>query len=345
MSIGKFNYLKLVQPAGTMYLGVLRAKDIDELSKINRLSENFKGGWSKDNIQREENKNRIKNIATFADSPNAIFPTPIILTGKSDYVEVEESENKSQGVMFFKEDAANNFSIIDGQHRLLGIKNSKAFNDIELPVVIFLDTEPYEDAMIFITINGNQVKVPQSIIYQLFDIMPNRSVEKTLHNLANNFNTDIDSPYYNRIKMLGIKLQNQDFAPISQSSFITPLKKMFSSHTGKFYDFFKDEKDDVIYKILFNYFSAVSKVFYNDWNDEKSMLPRAIGFKALIELLDRELFNEGLANNDLSMNFFEQKFRKISEGMNENEEGFSSEEIGSSYGGASRLYQIFTKYI
>lgn len=330
----KFRFLKLEQPAGTMYIGTLKADEIDSIATINRISEE---NYKEENIQRNENKKRIKEISRYAERPDAVFPTPIILSGKSSAIELD-SENKE---FTFKENARNSFSIIDGQHRLLGIKDSKAFATLELPVVIFLDTEPYEDAMIFITINGNQVKVPMSIIYQLFEIMPGRSIEKTCHTIAQAFNTDEKSPFYNRLKMLGTKTEIQDFAPLSQSSFITPIKVMLEKN-GKFETYFNAEQDNVIYKILFNYFTAVSKAFKEDWNNSESILPKAIGHKALIDLLDKKLYEQGQEEGKLTEEFFFNKLKKISDVI---DKPITSTEYGSSYGGAGKLYKTFINYL
>ncbi|MBM7687512.1 hypothetical protein BCR24_07720 [Enterococcus ureilyticus] len=336
----KSKFLEFQQPSGTMYMGVLRAAEIDALSKVNRLSEkdyDEKELRIDKKIQRDENIKRTNAISEYAETSDAIFPTPIILSGNSKLINIDSDS----GNMTFKKEAAKQFSIIDGQHRLLGIKKSKAFNTLNLPVVICLDTEPYQDAMIFITINGNQVKVPMSIIYQLFEIMPGRSVEKTCHTLAQSFSEDKASPFFNRIKMLGTKSEKQDFAPLTQSSFITPLLPCFKEK-GIFYEYYQQEKDPIIYKILLNYFSSVEKAFPEDWIDKNSLLPKAIGHKALVDLLQRDLFILGKEKGTLNSSFFDEMMQKIASGFDHK---ITSEYYGSSYGGASVLYKDFKKYL
>ncbi|WP_407371902.1 DGQHR domain-containing protein [Carnobacterium sp.] len=334
-----FNFLELQQPSGTMYMGILKAFEIEAISKVNRLSDEFQeeGIHHEKNVQRDENIRRVKAISKYAETPDAIFPTPIILSGSSDTISIDFEKK----IINFKESASKNFSIIDGQHRLSGIKESKIFENLNLPIVICLDTEPYQDAMIFITINGNQVKVPMSIIYQLFEIMPGRSVEKTSHTIVKTLNADEASPFYNRIKMLGTKAKSQDFAPLTQSSFITPLLSCFKKN-GIFYEYYQQEKDPVIYKILLNYFSSVADAFHEDWNSNDSLLPKAIGHKALVELLQNNLFEIGRREGTLDKNFFDKKMIKIAAGFDSK---ITSKKYGSSYGGAGNLYKDFVMYL
>lgn len=331
----EFKYIRFEQPAGEMYLGVMLAADINQISKVNRLSDKFDSYANESDrfTQRNVKKSRIKEISEYAEQSNAIFPTPIILSGNSKDVEI------NNGVISFNESAKKSFSIIDGQHRLLGIMQSDSRDSLLLPCVIMFDTEPYEDALIFITINGKQVRVPSSIIYELFDIAPGRSVEKTVHNLAKSFNNDKKSPFENSIKMLGYKMSNQDYAPITQSSFATPLKDLIEKNK-LMKRLFDNERDDVIYKILSNFFTATKNVFKNDWENPNSLLQKSIGFKALITLLDKILLERAESSGDFSRTFFEKNLKKISDNITT---PITSKDYGSSYGGAKHLFDDFEK--
>ncbi|GGE34430.1 DGQHR domain-containing protein [Streptococcus himalayensis] len=328
-----FEFIKFEQPAGEMYMGVLVASEIFQISKVNRISEKYKNEESELSrlTQRDLKENRIAEISSYAESNDVIFPTPIILSGNSDFV--IQDGNK----FYFKESAKEHFSIIDGQHRLYGIMKSRKKDELVLPCILIFDTEPYEDALIFITINGKQVRVPSSIIYELFEISPNRSEEKTLHNLAKTFNNDEQSPFVNSIKMLGYKMDNQEFAPITQSSFVTPLRDLITKNT-LFKNLFSSEQDDVIYKILYNYFSAIREIFVNDWGKKESILQKSVGFKALIIFLDKVLIPEAQKSRDFSKEFFVSKLKKV---HNNIKTPITSQDYGSSYGGAKKISDAF----
>ena len=325
-----FEFIEFEQPAGRMYMGVLLASEIYQVAKVNRLSDTYNNNERDYDryTQRDLKSGRISEISSYAESNDAIFPTPIILSGDSKYVAFED------GKFYFKNDAGRKFSIIDGQHRLFGIMESDKKDDLVLPCVFMFNTEPYEDAMIFITINGKQVRVPSSIIYELFDISPNRSVEKTLHNLAKTFNNDSESPFNNTIKMLGYKMSNQDFAPITQSSFVTPLKDLIEKNKI-FRELFETDQDNIIYKILFNYFSAVADVFDKDWGNKDSILQKSVGFKALVMFLDRVLIPEAEKRKDFTKDFFKERLKIVYDNINT---PITSNEFGSSYGEAKKLF-------
>lgn len=328
-----FKFIEFEQPAGKMYMGVMLASEIYQVAKVNRLSETYRSNEREFDryTQRDLKGGRISEISSYAESNDAIFPTPIILSGDSKFVTFKEDK------IYFNIDARKEFSIIDGQHRLFGIMESKKKDEIVLPCVFMFNTEPYEDAMIFITINGKQVRVPSSIIYELFEISPDRSVQKTLHNLAKTFNNDNESPFCNTIKMLGYKMSNQDFAPITQSSFVTPLKDLIDKNQT-FKELYETNQDDIIYKILLNYFSAVADVFDKDWGNKDSILQKSVGFKALVLLLDRVLIPEAQLRKDFTKEFFKEKLEIVAKNMNT---PITSNDFGSSYGGAKKLFDKF----
>jgi hypothetical protein len=60
-----------------------------------------------------------------------------------------------------------------------------------------------------------------------------------------------------------------------------------------------EDRDNVILKVLFNYFSAVADTFPREWNDGTCPLAKTIGFGALMSLLT-DLVPAGLKKSDLS---------------------------------------------
>lgn len=214
--------------------------------------------------------------------------------------------------------------IIDGQHRIYGIMKSK-ISEIELPVVIMFDLIPQEKAYIFSTINSNQVTVPKSLIYDLYDVSELRSPYKTCHEIARALNSDKKSPYYNRLKMLGKKMSDNEV--LSQGTFVYELIKMITNNPQKdgiaiknnkeldylderkypFRDLFIRGKDELIYKIILNAFTAVKNVFHNDWNSEKSILSKSMGYGAILRAMP-EIVKRGRYDKKLNLEFFEDLF-------------------------------------
>lgn len=293
--------IEVNQPVGTFYLGKINSTDLMKIAEIKRLSEN-KG------IQRDLNKNKIKNIINYSKSSSATFPTPIILAINSSDIEFEYKdsfciikclENKTKA------------DIIDGQHRLLGIASSNI--ELELPIVIMLDLAPEDKAFIFTTINKNQTKINKSHIYQLFELSNERSPIKVLHNITKILNESSDSPFYKKIKMLGKKINSSE--TLSQATFIDGLLKYFPSDVCKktlFSDYYYNKQDEFILKIIINYFSAISEVFYDEWSNPNSIIIKTSGYGAFCKTLE-DFYNKGSLVNDLTKEYFKTIFTKVRE--------------------------------
>lgn len=301
----KVNFLSFEQPIGQFYFCVINA---DALKKICHVEHRSKG----DGVQRDESMARIKEIAKYCDDPDATFPTPIILAIDSDKVSIKNN--------FLEiDDAEYCASIIDGQHRLSGIVKSGKAKLFNMPVVIMLDATEEEKAYVFSIINSKQTKVPPSLIYDLFNVSSYRSPQKTAHEIARALNADENSPFYNRLKMLG--KGGGPLAVLSQGAFVKRLLPLITRapddyalkikndinlppESLPFNKFFRDGKDEVILKILNNYFNAVSIIFDVEWADpNKYILSKAIGFGALMKSFPK-IYDIGVSKKTLTQDFF-----------------------------------------
>ncbi|MGQ0516110.1 hypothetical protein ACT453_33740, partial [Bacillus sp. D-CC] len=82
-------------------MGKLRASDVYSISYSRVRTESDIYG-----IQRVRNEDRIKDIAAYCQDPDAIFPTPVILSGDSKYVEFDiEKQLIHINMNLLKEDA------------------------------------------------------------------------------------------------------------------------------------------------------------------------------------------------------------------------------------------------
>lgn len=314
------NLIKVKQPIGIFYIGALEASTIVKISTVNQRNSSAEG------VQRKESQKRINDITNYCNDPDATFPTPIILS-----VEENDSFNFDGSCLSFNEKTFK-AEVIDGQHRILGLKSSNSIEDFELPVIFMFGLTVEEKAYVFSTINSTQKTVPKSLIYDLFDLFKDRSPQKTCHEIARAFNSEENSPFYNRLKMLGEKKDN--LASLSQGTFITHLLRLITSNANKdaiaiknkeeisdnsnkpLRYYFKKEEDEKIYKILFNLFSAVSIVFSDEWNNpDKYILTKTIGYAGIIKAFP-ELYRIGLENKRLNREFFIEQFNKVKNYLN-----------------------------
>ncbi len=324
----KLNSLLVSQPIGEFYIGVIDAADLVSISfadvrRMSRDVEDYLG------IQRELKNNRVKEIKEYIDTLDATFPNSIIVAVKGKYVSF------SNGVMtltFDDFEKSRIAKVLDGQHRLAGFDQSNmTYQNIdgeELPfqllVTVFVEADISTQAKVFAMVNQNQTKVNPSLVYDLESLSISRSPDKTAHQIAVLLNKTENSPFYRRIKRLGVKSFDIDGKAIggevlTQAAFVSNLvklispkpkedrnlllgkKKKFLSFGEKNFDYlevrflkrcvfrecFVNEKDEIIAIVLSNFFSAVLELWPKEWDSEnkESVLNKTVGFIALIRYL------------------------------------------------------------
>lgn len=369
----KLNLIEVEQPIGTFYLGKIDSKILVNYSRVNPRD--------KDNgIQRQYSIKRVKEIANYCKDPDATFPTPIIVSITTEKIldeinTVDFSEEKVEDIkksiirselikktndgisidLSGLKTGQKVFEIIDGQHRVLGIEEAQNFS-CQLVVVLMIDLTEEEKAYIFSTINSNQTKVDKSLIYDLFDLSKTRSPFKTAHYIARNMNTETNSPFKNKLKMLGKKEYQE--STLSQGTFVFGILKLISKDpkddTIKLKNneplqnypkyplrsLFINEQDHLILKILTDYFNAVKEVFPEEWKNNTSVLTKTTGYLGLI-ILFKELLEIGLHKNDISFNFFWNVFIKIKKGLDKEGLSLNSSDFPAGAQGQNKLALTF----
>lgn len=297
--------LEIVQPIGTFYIGVIDSKSLEKISyaDVRRISdrdvERYLG------IQRPLSPKRVDEIKNYVNTVDATFPTGVILAIDSEDVKYDGDN----GIMEIS-DRADVAKIIDGQHRIAGLEDYGKDN-FQINVIIFLDMDLEDQAMVFATINLAQTKVSKSLAIDLYEYTKSRSPTKTCHNIARLLNYKEGSPLFNRIKILGTA--TSPYQPLTQATFVEALIRMISGtmqdalldrdsikrgnklqraerHDNKlvFRNMFIDEKDAEIAKIVWNYFKAIEDKWPEAWaglDVRGNVLPKTNGFRALMRFL------------------------------------------------------------
>jgi len=352
-----FKCIEIFQPIGKFYIGVI---DHDKLIKISykdirriekRDVEKYLG------IERPLSPPRVKELQKYVNFVDATFPTSVILA-----IQPENAEYIEEDSMMRIRDEENVAKIIDGQHRIAGLESFSAENNekFQINVTIFIDMDLEDQAMVFSTINLSQTKVNRSLSYDLYEFARSRSPQKTCHNIAKLLNRKENSPFNNKIMILG-KATGKPTETLTQATFVSrlinyiskepnvdrdalkrgkPLKKIDEEESKGliFRNTFIDEKDENIAKIIWSYFSAVSDRWPIAWNEniEGLILNRTTGFGALMRFLrpaylfikKRIGMNEMPAKND-----FLEIFKKI----DLKDEDFNSKRFIPGSGGESNL--------
>lgn len=357
----RINLIEIEQPIGTFYLGKMNSNTIIKHYVVNDR-------YSKNGVQREVSKNRVSEIANYCKDPDATFPTPIIISVKtSDFQQnnnVLQETSEGGGIVMQVSPSLEKkvFEIIDGQHRIQGIEKARnEFNfSCDMVVVFMLDLTEEEKAYVFSTINSNQAKVNKSLIYDLFDLSTKRSPFKTCHYIARMMNKEYDSPFHKKLKMLGKK--QTDEATLSQGTFVNGMLKLISKNPQEdmiaikngdslkddprypLRKFFIDENDSKIFKIVTDYFSAISSVFKEEWYSNDYILTKTTGYLGLIMLFPK-LYDYSEQSNLSMYDFFEKSFKTIQDGLLEDNKKLTSEYYVSGVKGQKKLAIDFLKIL
>ncbi|MBY5930800.1 DGQHR domain-containing protein [Halomonas sp. DP8Y7-3] len=308
------------QKIGTFFMGVIDYRDLIDITHTDvRRIDGERGFESYLGIQRPLSKKRVAEIAEYVNSFDACFPTAVILSVDGKCAEYDEQSGTLSLAPYVRESDDEDdediplekiAKVIDGQHRIEGLKGYNGDEDFQVNVSIFVDIDVASEAYIFSTVNIAQTKINKSLLYDLYDLAESRSPQKLCHDIAVSLNETEGSPLYKRIKRLGVASPHSLPGAITQAAFVQSLMKYLSRKPQQdrdlyirkkkipradekdkskliFRDFMIDEKDFELTDILWFYFSAISKKWPIAWNSEDKgvMLRRTNGFMALMRYL------------------------------------------------------------
>lgn len=328
----------------TFYLFAISAKKLLEISYTSERTQ-----YNKTGIQRGLRPDRLRDIGRFLLSNGSnppLLPNAIIVSLSAD-------SKFEDGYLHICKRPAGEAFVIDGQHRLWAF-SPKYCGDLDLNVVVtaFINLDDSGKAFIFRSINGNQRKINPSLVYDLIPMLRDKESvafeDGRCHDIVAVLNDSSDSPWRDRIGMVGTGSRI-----ISQSSFISALKKLFKK--GHLFastdeDFFEERMQ---YELLVGYFKAISNLYSAQWDNKAFLLCKYVGVSALLNLLERIVTDlrdkkkrisdkEGLRITDKDFMPYITKLRKFSFSAAEaKEQGYSY--VGE--GGITELTKRIVKVV
>lgn len=357
------------QPIGIFYVGVTSAQKLLEICKFDFRRIHERGGRKEFlGIQRELKSARIKEIAKYIRTQDAVFPTSIVISVDERCASLRETEGSWLLELSSYVDPVDErlnipfdslATIIDGQHRL------KSFEDIhdivfDLPISIFIGVDDAIEATIFSTVNLAQTKVNKSLVYDLFSLDRSRSPEKTAHEIAVALDELEGSPYQGRIKRLGSATDGRFAETLSQATVVKGILPYISKDPmtdrdiGKrigfwpegnandfssrpFYPFFQKNEDERILANLINFFSAVAERWPTawQWTGHGAVLNKTNGYNALMRFF-RDCYLFQTSTPDVVSKL---AFRKLLDRSSLTDEDFTTERYAPGSSGASTLYR------
>jgi DGQHR domain-containing protein len=296
----------------------LRAQDEETFKDRLTYNANTLEDISQKGFQRTADKDRVKKIAEFLNKKGGMFPNSIIAT--CDLIDIPDDTidhiphgNLSYLIQKDNDECLDQYElriprekkavvIIDGQHRLLGVKDAEfeVIENTELLVSFIIDVPRSIVASHFYKINYTQRSVNPSILKHLYAEFSDTLDEVTfLHEVASFLNENENSPFRYRIKMLGVvdSSFNKELQTLSQSIIIDYLLytvKNIYRINGKliskpkfppiFLYYYKEKQGVLALRFIIRFFKAIQQLFGNEiW--EKSVLCKSMGFAALSRLM------------------------------------------------------------
>lgn len=300
-----FRCIEVHQPIGTFYIGAMDARDLVAITwaDIRRLEDRELDEYL--GIERPLSESRIKELVDYVRTVDATFPTSIIVAVESAQTRFDEPK----AVMSLpKVDSV--AKIIDGQHRIAGLKKLPPETKFMVNVTFFVDMDIADQANVFSTINLAQTKVSRSLVYDLYAYAKARSPQKTCHDIARLMNRQGGGPFENRIKVLGRATPGVEGETLTQAAFVDRLLPYLSAQPLRdrdllkrgleipatppdrlrdliFREMFRAKRDQDIALVLWNFFVAVRERWPDGWRriERGNILNRTNGFAALMRFL------------------------------------------------------------
>ena len=322
--------LRISQPLGEFYIGSIDSNTLLSITRtdVRKFTESGNPG-SIDGIQRELSNSRLKDLREYVNLDYATFPTSVILAIDHRCVELKECCDHLSDVFYLKvkpydghEDGdpipiEQSALIIDGQHRLAGLKNrDTGKGPFQVNVSIFVGADIADQAEIFGRVNLAQTKVNKSLAYDLFTYAKEKSPYKVAHDIVLALNNDIGGPFHHRIKRLGVNTPGIEGEMLAQATVVNGLLRHLPPYQERersksllqlswkreekeswrqriFVDFYREDEFVNIFLNVSNFFEAVSDKWPAAWNNpqEGQILARTTGYNALIRFL-KDVFLE-----------------------------------------------------
>lgn len=217
-------------------------------------------------FQRTLDESRALSIAEYIRVGGTI-PSSIILSAQPESGLIYNSKNKT--ISFNEEHGA--FLILDGQHRVYGFR--KLMNEgvkYRVPVIIYNDLSPMQEARIFIDINTLQRPVPKELLLDIKRLAERESDnERMLDELFTNFEIEPGSYLFNKLSRIDKKK-----GKLSKVTFYDSMKPLLKE--------FHISNTDRLYEIMNSFFMAANDVAEASQFDLSEVITKATLFKILV---------------------------------------------------------------
>lgn len=262
-------------------------------------------------VQRLLSKTRVDRIKDFTLKGGA-YPGAIILNWVGDGSNRLITTSSPPAVSFH--DNPESAQIVDGQHRVGGIREAIAENSsiasMEMPVVLYDGLRTAECAEIFLAINTEQRPVPKSLVYDLFGEQLNLSIDNATlraRDIAESLHRLETSPYYELIRFPAAGTRGG----ITLASAVTAFKPLVARYGA--FEQIGATALETQKSIVLNYFTALQRLYGDSWWAATNVFMKAAGFAAAVDFLQARILQYGHSQKSLKVEVVEQVMSSLRE--------------------------------
>lgn len=233
-------------------------------------------------MQRVLNHGRIAGIKAFAVQ-GGDFPASIVLNW------VRGALVRNGNVVDVPTDARS-AQIIDGQHRVAGLKEAiverPELGDLLIPVAIYEGLDTVECANIFLSINTEQRPAPRSLVFDLFGVASADLVDEAAVRARDIalFLNEQGQAYENLIKLPNSPRQK---GGIALSTAVTAIKQLVAEKGTL--DQIGASSLEVQRSIFQNYFRVLAEKYGERWLEKDNAFLYAAGFTGAVDFLNLKM--------------------------------------------------------
>ncbi len=254
----------------------------DDVAKFIASVERREGAF-----QRALNRRKIKEIVNFLENAavQPLIPGTILLFTGEELHFKRIGQHASVGDL---SEPAHTYLIIDGQHRLAGLRfysehHPQEANQIDVPCMIFDGKSADFAAEMFVLINSTHTRISKSHLVDLMDRVTSATPEKKLAaRLVTLLYENATSPLQYRINRLGGRSKQEKW--VLQSELYNEIHKLIDQD----YDFWEYNfslKAEKAFPFFADYLKAVAAVMENIWGKKNYMFHKAVTIKAVCRVL------------------------------------------------------------
>ena len=231
------------------YLGFLNPAHIDRLLVIKPYNEEGGKGY-----QRPVNQRRTKDLAEYLSHQQAVILPPILLNAAGNWEYTPDNGSGDTGALICTGPA----SIIDGQHRIEGIKRflDEYNTEVRIPFCAIHNLDENEEIETFLIVNTTAKPIQKSHVHYL------EREHDPISWVASQLATDLHSPFYGITAITGVRQWRRGL-PVTLQNLVKMVTILYRKVDPE-----QIRKEDML-EIALTYFSEIKNTFPEAWEDVK----------------------------------------------------------------------------